>query len=171
MNQEGVGNSNGWRVPILAAKKYHVDLNDEERKQLQQLTRQGKHSSRKVMRALVLLKAEEGFSDSEIASAIGISIPTIERTRKRFVEEGLGALNERQRPGPKPKLSGKQEAHLIAIACSEPPEGRQRWTLRLLADKVVELGLAETYTYEAARRVLKKTNLSHGRKSNGVSRQ
>jgi transposase len=166
-----VGNSKVWRDPILAAKKYHVDLNDEERKQLQQLTRQGKHSSRKVMRALVLLKAEEGFSDSEIASAIGISIPTIERTRKRFIEEGLGALNERQRPGPAPKLSGKQEAHLIAIACSAPPEGRQRWTLRLLADKVVELGLAASYSHEAARRVLKKTSLSRGRKSNGVFRK
>src|SRR5438046_1945461 len=92
-SQESVGNSNIWRHPILAAKKYHINLSDDEREQLQQITRRGKHSSRKVMRALILLKADEEFSDSEIAVAIGTSIPTIERTRKRYIEEGLGALS------------------------------------------------------------------------------
>jgi len=155
----------------LPAKKYIVDLTTDEREQLLQLIRRGKPSARKVTRARILLQAAEGLTDDQIAAALHTGEATVERTRKRFVEENLGALNERARPGQRRKLSGKEEAHLIAVACTPAPEGRQRWTLRLLAGKVVELGLAETCSYETVRRVLKKTNSSRGRNNSGVSRQ
>jgi len=115
-----------------------------------------------VARARILLKAATGSTDEEIVAALGIGLATVECTRKRFVECGLGALDEKPRPGAKPKLDAKAEARLIAEACSAVPEGRERWTLQLLADRVVELKLAESYSYEAVRRVLKKTNSSRG---------
>jgi len=153
----------------LPAKKYLVDLTADEREQLLQLIRKGKPSARKVTRARILLKADEGFTDEQIVAALSTGEATVERTRKRFVEEGLGALNERPRPGARAKLEGKQQAHLIALACTKAPEGYTHWTLRLLADKVVELGFTESLSREAVRRVLKKTNSSPGKKSNGAS--
>jgi len=99
---------------------------------------------------------------------VGTSAATVYRTRRRFVEEGLEALNERPRPGQPRKLTGKAEAHLIAVACSDPPEGHTHWTMRLLAGKVVELGFAESVSPETVRQTLKKTNLSPGRRSNGA---
>ena len=117
----------------------------------------------------MLLKAAEGMSDEQIVQAVGTSISTVLRTRKRFVEEGLDALNERPRSGQPRKFDGKQEAHMIAVVCSEPPDGHTRWTLRLLAGKVVELGLAESVSLETVRKTLKKTNLSLGGKSSGAS--
>jgi putative transposase len=155
----------------LPAKKYLVDLTADERETLLQLIRKGKPSARKVTRARILLKASEGFTDEQIAAALNTGEATVERTRKRFVEEGLGALDERPRPGARAKLKGKQEAHVIALACSKAPEGRRRWTLRLLADKVVELGFAESFSREAVRRMLKKTNSSPGSTSSGASRK
>ena len=152
----------------MPAKKYIVDLTPDEREHLLQLIRRGKPSARKVARARILLKAADGFTDDLIASALDVGVATVERTRKRFVEEGLGALNERPRPGARPKLEGKQQAHIIAIACSKPPEGHTHWTMRLLAGKVVELGFADSFSHEAVRRMLKKTNLSPGKKSSGV---
>lgn len=146
----------------MPKKKYLVDLSAEEREQLRQLVRRGKHSSRKVTRARILLLASDGLTDEQIVDALKTGFATVERTRKRFVEEGLGCLTERARRGQAPKLTGKQEAHLIAIACSTPPEGRARWTLRLLADKVVELKFASTIARETVRQVLKKTNSSRG---------
>jgi putative transposase len=160
-----------WRTPHLPAKKYLVDLTADEREALLQLIRKGKPAARKVTRARILLKASEGFTDVQIAAALNAGEATVERTRKRFVEEGLDALNEHPRPGARPKLKGKQEAHIIALACSKAPEGRRRWTLRLLADKVVELGFAKSFSREAARRLLKKTNLSLGSTSNGAFRK
>jgi len=142
----------------MPAKKYIVDLTAEERNELLALIRSGKTSARKVTRARILLKADEGLTDEEIAEELATSVPTIERTRQRFVEENLNALHERPRPGQRPRLDGKGEAHLIAVACSTAPAGRQRWTLRLLADKAVELGLADALSYETVRQVLKKTN-------------
>lgn len=137
--------------------KYIVDLTDEEGEQLHQLLRRGKPSARKVTRARILLKANEGLSDSQVAQALDVGTATVWRVRKRFVEEGLErALNERPRPGQRPKLDGTQEAHLIAVACTKAPEGHARWTLRLLADQAVELGLAESLSYETVRQVLKK---------------
>jgi transposase len=155
----------------LPAKKYIVDLTNDERETLLQLIRKGKPSARKVTRARILLKASEGLTDAQIAAALNTGEATVERTRKRFVEEGLNALKERPRPGARPKLKGKQEAHLIALACSQAPEGRRRWTLRLLAGKVVELGFAQSFSREAVRRVLKKTKPSPGATSSGASRK
>jgi transposase len=146
----------------MAKKKYLIDLSDAEQQELQQLIRRGKHSSRRVTRARILLKAAAGCTDEEIVAALGVGLATVERTRKRFVECGLGALDEKPRPGAKPKLDAKAEARLIAEACSAAPEGREHWTLQLLADRVIELKLAESYSYEAVRRVLKKTNSSRG---------
>lgn len=146
----------------MPKKKYLVDLTADDREQLRQLVRRGKHSSRKVTRARILLLAADGSTDEQIAAALSCGIKTVERTRRRFVEEGLGCLNERPRRGAERKLTGKQEAHLIAVACSTPPGGRARWTLRLLADRVVELGLAPAIARETVRQVLKKTNSSRG---------
>jgi putative transposase len=148
--------------PNMPKKKYLVDLSTEERLELLQLVRRGKHSSRKVTRARILLLAADGSTDEQIVAALKTGFATVERTRKRFVEEGLGCLNERPRRGQAPKLTGKQEAHLIAIACSTPPQGHARWTLRLLADKVVELNFADSIARETVRQVLKKTNLNLG---------
>ena len=146
----------------MPKKKYLVDLSADERETLRQLVKRGKHSSRKVTRARILLLASDGFTDAQIVKALKTAFATVERTRKRFVEEALGCLNERPRRGQARKLTGKQEAHLVAIACSQPPEGRARWTLQLLADKVVELNFTHSITRETVRQVLKKTNSSRG---------
>jgi len=143
-------------------KKYLVTLNDDERAQLEQLLHSGTHATRKVTRARILLKAAEGWEDWAIAAALSVGRATVERLRQRFVAQGLGALDERPRPGIPPKLDEKAEARLIAEACSNAPEGRQRWTLYLLADRVVAPGLAASYSYESVRRVLKKRPLSRG---------
>src|SRR5262245_51063210 len=150
-------------------KKYLVALTAEERHTLGQLTRSGNTATRKLTRARILLKADEGLRDEEIAEEVDRSVPTVERTRRRFVEQSLGALTERPRPGQRPKLEAKGEAHLIAVACSKAPGERKRWTLRLLADKAVELGLCEALSYETVRCLLKKTPLSPGNTSSGVS--
>jgi transposase len=146
----------------MPKKKYLVTLTDEERTQLEQLLRGGITATRKVTRARILLKAADGWRDEQIAQALNIGRATVERTRQRFVEENLAALDERPRPGNRPKLDAKAEARLIAEACSAAPAGRERWTLQLLAERVVQLQLAESYSYEAVRRVLKKTNSSRG---------
>lgn len=155
-------------MPDLPKKKYIVDLTVEERQQLLQLIRRGKNSSRKVTRARILLKANDGLTDDQIAAALDCGVVTVERTRKRFVEAGLGALDERPRPGARPKLTGKQQAHIIAVACSKAPEGRTHWTMRLLAGKVVELGFSELFSRESVRRLMKKTRSSPGENSNGA---
>ena len=146
----------------MPTKKYLVTLEDDERAHLEHLLHGGAHATRKVTRARILLKAAEGAEDSAIAATLAVGRATVERTRRRFVEEGLGALEERPRPGQQPKLDAKAEARLIAEACSAAPEGRQCWTLSLLADRVVALGLAASYSYESVRRVLKKRSSSHG---------
>lgn len=146
----------------MPKKKYLVDLSPDEREELRQLVRRGKHSSRKVTRARILLLAGDGSTDEQIVAALKTAFATVERTRKRFVEEGLGCLTERARRGQARKLTGKQEAHLVAVACSTPPTGHARWTLSLLADKVVELKFASSIARETVRQVLKKTNSSHG---------
>ena len=156
----------------MPAKKYIVDLAQSEREQLQQLISRGKPAARTVTRARILLKADQGATDEQIVAALATSVATVERLRQRFVEEGLdSALHERPRPGSTPKLSGKEEAHLIAVACSPAPSGRARWSLRLLADKAVELRLCDSLSHETVRQVLKKTNLSRGKNSSGASRK
>ena len=151
-------------------KIYIVDLIEDERDYLLEFIKTGKATPRKVTRAHVLLLADEGKTDKTIAEMLHIGASTAERTRKKFVEWGLEfALNERPRPGKEPKLKGKQEAFLTALACSDPPQGRTRWSMQLLADRLVEVGIVESISDETVRRVLKKTISSPGRNSSGVS--
>lgn len=153
----------------LVVKKYVVDLTEVERKQLLDLTSKGKVSARKLKRAHILLLADEGRSDEAIAAALHVSVPTVERVRRRFVAGSLEqALNEQMRPGARRKLDGRQEAFLVATACSTPPEGRSRWTMQLLADQLVELKLVDSISDDTVRRTLKKTISSHGKKKNGA---
>jgi transposase len=142
----------------MPAKKYHIELTDQERSMLEQMLRRGKHSARKLTRARILLKADSGLRDEDIAQELDTCIPTVERTRKRFAEVRLGSLQERPRPGRKRLLDEKGEARLIAEACSQAPEGREHWTLQLLADRVVELKLAESCSDDTVQRALKKTS-------------
>ena len=145
----------------MAAIKYKVKLAESERSRLNEVSHRGKPSVRTVKRALALLKADEGLRDGEIAGVLLINAATVARVRKRFVEEGLeAAINDKPRPGRERKLDGKQEAHLVAIACSSPPEGHVNWTLHLLAGKVVEMELAGSISLETVRQILKKTNSS-----------
>jgi len=123
-----------------------------------QLTHKGTIKARQFKRAMILLKADEGLSDPEIIAALNVSRPCVERIRKRFVSDGIErALNEDPRPGQKRKLDGRAEATLIATACTEAPLGHDHWTLRLLAGKLVQLGVVDTISYETVRRRLKKT--------------
>lgn len=143
----------------MPAKKYKVRLEKEEREALLEMTSKGEVPARKMKRAQILLKADESWKDKDIIAALNTSRSTVERTRKRFVEGGLEkALNEDPRPGQRLKLDGKAQAHLIALTCSEAPGGREHWPLRLLADKLVELGVVESVSYETVRMALKKTN-------------
>lgn len=151
-------------------KRYVVDLTEAERTQLLDLTSKGKVSARKLNRAHILLLADEGHTDEVIAAALHVSTPTVERVRKRFVMGNLEfALNEQMRPGARRKLDGKQEAFLVASACSTPPEGRSHWTMQLLADKLVELKVVDSISDDTVRRTLKKTISSPGSKRNGAS--
>ena len=138
-------------------KRYIVDLTPEERTQVHTLCHTGKVSARKLNRAHALLLADEDTPDEEIAETLHIGLSTVERIRKRFVEGGLpAALNERPRAGGKPMLNGKQEAYLVALACSTPPDGRKRWTMQLLADRLVSVGVVETISDETVRVTLKR---------------
>lgn len=156
----------------MPKKKYRVDLTDAERSELLALTTKGKLRARKMKRAQILLKASEGSTDAHIMAALGVSRPCVERVRQRFVEGGLPkALEEGKRPGARRKLDGKQEARLIAEVCSTAPTGHARWTLRLLAGRVVELKLASRISHETVRQILKKTNSSPGSNASGVFRR
>jgi len=151
-------------------KKYIVTLTADERTQLLDLIKKGTLAARKLNRAHILLRADEGATDEAIAAALHIHRTTVERTRQRFVEANLeGALSERPRPGGKRKLDAKQEACLIATACSAPPEGQKRSTLQLLADELVALEVVDTISDETVRRTLKKTFSSPGKWTNGLS--
>ena len=144
-------------------KVYVVDLTKEEKAELLELVGKGEARARKMNRAHILLLANEGRTDKDIAQALHTSPSTVERTRRRFVEGGLErALNESPRPGGKRKLTGKQEAYLVALACSDLPEGKKRWSMQLLADRLVELEIVEEISDETVRRPLKKGTLSRG---------
>jgi transposase len=141
----------------MPAKKYIVKLEADERSQLLEMTRKGEIGARKMKRAQILLKADEGWKDEDIIQALNTSRSTVERTRQRLVEGGLDqALNEDPRPGQRVKLAGNAEAHLVALTCSDAPGGRDHWPLRLLADKLVELGVVESVSHETVRRTMKK---------------
>lgn len=150
------------------AKRYLVTLTAVERDRLEELTRKGTASVRMVRRAQTLLLAADEWIDEAIAQALRIGVATVERTRRRFVEEGLEAsLREHARPGARPKLGPKQRAMVVALACTKPPEGRERWTMQLLADRVVELQIVPDITDEAIRLLLKKTSSSPGSRRSG----
>src|SRR5215211_5556719 len=150
-------------------KKYVVELTKDERKRLRKLISAGTAPARMLNRARILLKADLGehsqgraLIDREIAKMLETSTATVQRVRERFCTQGLDAALERSVPDRvyKRSLDGRAEAHLIALACSKPPEGRSRWSMRLLADKAVELGIVETVSHETVRKMLKKTNLN-----------
>jgi transposase len=150
---------------------YKVTLTKEERDQLTEMTRTGTHAARKIIHALILLNVDRGSYNTEkqinedICKVLKIGMRTIDRVKKRFVEEGFDAA---LKMAPTSRIydklvDGDMEAHLIALACGEPPKGHARWSLRLLADKLVELRYAEDISYETVRRTLKKTNLNLGK--------
>jgi len=142
----------------MPKKRYHVNLTSTERDDLQLFLKKGKESSRKLTRVRILLLADAGKKDREIMESLQTSRPTVERTRQKFVEGGVEwAINERPRPGSQLKLDEKAEATLIALACSDAPDGRSQWTIQLLADRLVEMGVVESISDETVRRYLKKT--------------
>ena len=151
-------------------KKYIVRLTRNEQATLKKLLTSGRGSGRMFTRVRILLKADQSdegpaWSDEQISEAFDVTVQTIEKVRKQLVEEGFEAVLSRRpyiQKVSRKKIDGDVEAHLIALCCSEPPKGRVRWTLRLLADKVVELGYVDSISYEAIRQTLKKTNLSLG---------
>jgi transposase len=156
--------------------KYVVRLTSDERKLLFELLKQGKANKEKLNRARILLKADcgiegENWDDDKIAEALYISQKTVLNTRQALIEEGLDKTLNRTPIQKKRKriVQGEEEAHLVALACQEPPKGHCRWTLRLLSAKMVELEYVDSISYETVRDALKKTNLSLGKKKNGVS--
>ncbi len=150
----------------IMRKKYLVILTETERDELRRLIAAGTATARKLTHARVLLKADQspggpGWADERIVQAVEVSQPTISRIRKQYVEEGLEASLNRRAPRRQyhRKLDGEQEARLVAVACSDPPKGHARWSLRLLADKLVELEIVEDISYQTVGRILKKTSL------------
>jgi transposase len=156
-------------------KKYIVTLTKEEREVLGSLVSKGKHRSQKILNALILLDCDTGnyqtnrSTNEEIARVLNISMRKIDRVKKRFVEEGFDAALDKRKTERvyEKKADGEFEAHLIALSCSDPPEGFARWSLRLLADKMVELNYIDSISHEAVRRVLKKTSLNLGNTKDG----
>jgi transposase len=144
-------------------------LTEAESREVMELVKKGEASARKINRARTLLLAAERKVDTTIADVLKVGVRTVEHTRQRFVEAGLEfALNDRPRPGKTPKLDDKGKAYLIALACSDPPEGRERWTLQLLAGRMVEAGIVEEISGETVRQTLKKASSSPGESSSGV---
>ena len=147
-------------------KRYIVRLEPEERERLQRLVSVGRAAARKLTHARVLLQSDEstagpGWPDKQIADGLGIATRSVERIRQRFVEEGLESALDRKKQCRPPReriLDGAKEAKLVAVCCSKPPEGRRRWTLKLLSDRLVELNVVESISYETVRRTLKKTS-------------
>jgi transposase len=150
--------------------QYKVTLTKNEREELKAIVNKGTHTSQQYRNACILLNSDAGryghkISNSQIAQVLQITSKTVERVKQRFVEDGFEACTERKPYPPKEKLiaDGDFEAHLIAISCSKSPDGYARWSLRMLADKMVELKYAESVSHETVRQVLKKTNLSRGK--------
>ena len=156
-------------------KKYIVTLTKREREELKKISSKGKHRSQKILNALILLGCDEGEHQTnrsineEISRVLKISMKKIDRVKKRFVEEGIDVTLNGKKGSRiyKKKADGDFEAHLIALSCSDPPEGFARWSLRLLADKVVELNYIDSISHEAIRRILKKTKLNLGNEKVG----
>lgn len=150
--------------------KYKVRLTDEQRSELLSIVNKGEHNARIVKRANILLLSDEGRTAPQIVEVLSTSEQTVYNIRKRFIQEGLeSSIHEKPRPGAKRKFQPEQEAHLIALTCSDPPDGRERWTIRMLANKVVELGILDEVGRETVHRTLKKTLSSHGKRNSGAS--
>ena len=159
-------------VMVMVREKYGVKLAPEEGERLEGLVRSGKSPARVMARARILLKTGEGWKAPKVAEALDVSEGTVFRIKRRFAEEGLeGLLRDRPQPSRPRNLDERGEAHLIALACSLAPEGHDHWTLRLLAGKVVELGLAPSMSHEGVRKRLKKTLSSRGGRRSGASRR
>jgi len=152
-------------------KKYHVRLSPSQQDQLLELVRKGKASARVINRARVLLLAHDRKTDEDIAQTLRISLQMIHNLRRRFQTEGLKLLHDKPRPGQPRRLDGRAEARLTAIACSTPPAGHARWSLRLLADELVRLEVVDTISHKTVGEILKKTTSSRGKRSSGVSRK
>lgn len=148
---------------------YVVKLSETEKKQLENMLKKGKHGARELKRARVLLLADEGKQNLDIAKQVGLTEQVIIDIKKRYCQEGLN-VKDKPRTGQPKKLDDRQESYLIALACSPAPEGRDIWTMQLLADKLVELQIVDSISDEAVRVRLKKMNLSLGSRNNGVSR-
>ena|SRR5579863_7540062 len=148
----------------MPVRKYVVNLSRAERSELEELIQSQAPRSRVVKHAKILLESDRGTSAAKVADWVGVGHATVERTRQRYAEGGLeAALNDKERPGGVPKLSGKQQAFVIALACSEAPEGQERWSMQMLADKIVELGVVEQpVSHDTIGRVLKKATSSRG---------
>jgi transposase len=145
------------------SKKPTIRLWSAQRRKLRRIIRTGKHSAREILHAHILLKTADGWTDQQIVEAFYTSHDTIQRTRTRFIAEGLdAALHEQSRPGAPLKLTTEQETLLIALACSKPPVGHRRWTVRLLAERAVKLKIVESIAPETIRQILKKTRSSRG---------
>ena len=141
----------------------------EDRDYLTQFIRRGKASARSLARARILLMADEGYSNKEIVEVLRVSRPTVNHIRKRYCQEGLdSAINEKPRSGAPPKIDGTIESQVTLLACSKPPEGKSTWTLKLLADKLVEMEVIESISTMSVQRILKKARPSLGRRLDGV---
>ena len=153
----------------MVREKFAVRLTPEERNQLEHMVRAGKGSARVINRARILLKTGEGWSAPKVAQALDVAQGTVLNVKRRFAEGGLdGVLKDRPQAHRYRKMDDRAEGHLIALACSPAPEGHEHWNLRLLADKVVELGLAPSLSHETVRLHLKKTSSSLGRSGSGA---
>jgi transposase len=147
----------------MSQKQFRVQLNEQERLQLQKIVRSGKDKARKITRCRILLLADEanGKKDEEISDALNVCLATIFNIRRRYSQEGLErAIGEGARSGQPPKFKGRAAAKITAIACSKPPEGQARWSLRLLADRAVELKIVDSISHQSVSNILKKTNLN-----------
>jgi len=153
----------------MNTRKYTVKLTQKQRKNLQSMVSKGKHSARVIKRANILLLADKKYKGKDIARIVSITEVTISKLCRRFQNEGLDALYDKPRSGQPPKLDGKAEAKLTAIACSTPPQGHARWTVRLLADEMVRLELVDSICPKTVWSTLKKTTLNRGKNTNGVS--
>ena len=149
-----------------------IELSNDEQEHLFALIHKGVNSARVITRARILTKLAKGYCNQDICLALDVTLPTVLKIRKRFVDTGLeGALGELPRPGSKPKLDAKQTAMITAIACSKAPDGHDHWTLRLLGSKIVELGFAQSYSHEGVRQLLKKRTSCRGKSSSGASQK
>src|SRR5438552_3111265 len=157
------------------AIRYAVDLTDNERAELREIISKNKAKRSTIINAYILLKADRlcGWTNGDIAAAYEVSTKKVEQLKKRFVEEGFAAALSRKSVTNihRRKITGDEEAHLIALYCSPAPEGQERWTLRMLADKMVELDIIASVSHETIRRTLKKMNLNPGKRKNGVFHQ